>query len=388
MLVKPKSIPGEILQTLGSRLFPSALILGCLAWWLERPTRFAPGIGIRRGVAGAWSAIHSNTIDGDLTPPAAVSGQTVIAIPNGYQLSWTNPTDDDFGSCCIYQGTTSVFSASALVGTVAADYFQSTGLTAGAAIYLWIRAKDRSGNLSASVGPLTVTPAAAATGSTIHDIGTNEPPLASLGIDGDLAIATSGNYYIKDAGAWTLRGNLIGMNFMGAIGATVTFLETVPPDNSFGSDGDVVVGTINGEIWDKASGAWVKRNLSLTAPTGLTISGIFEQDRVGAAQEHEITIMWTSESLQTEVQMGVYKLLAPFPPTGAAEVAAFGVTTGDSRYSPNEVKFVSAQGVVFRDVTFGSYRVFRARAHRAVGQQGSVVRPLSAERSTGGRSPR
>ena len=45
----------------------------------------------RRGVAGEWSAIHENAVDGDLTPPGQVTSFDLSPLPGGYRATWTNP---------------------------------------------------------------------------------------------------------------------------------------------------------------------------------------------------------------------------------------------------------------------------------------------------------
>ena len=96
----------------------------------------------RRGVAGEWSAIHSNTIDGDLTPPGQMTSFDLSPLPGGYRAEWTNPTDDDFALARVYAGGDNSFSNAVLVAEVSADYYVASGLTAGTTVFVWVRAVD------------------------------------------------------------------------------------------------------------------------------------------------------------------------------------------------------------------------------------------------------
>ena len=200
----------------------------------------------RSGVAGDWSALIENTVDGDLTPPSPVHDEDVIAIPTGFHLIWENPDDPDFGSACIFMGINNSLAAATLVATVDADYYQSTGLAAGSRIYLWIRAKDRSGNLSAAVGPIVVTPEPLAEGSTLH------------------------------------------------------VLSVTPPNNNFGFNDDVALNEKTGQIYDKINGAWVERTVDIAAPQGLTaiITGLF-LGRLESGGFHTYNLEVSSTDLDT-----------------------------------------------------------------------------------------
>ena len=111
----------------------------------------------RSEVAGEWSAIE-HEVGGDLTAPAAPTNLNVEFRPEGFLARWINPDDEDFAVACVYAGTTNQLSSATLLGTVAADYFAASQLTIGTTYYVWVRAKDHSGNLSAAIGPVSVTP--------------------------------------------------------------------------------------------------------------------------------------------------------------------------------------------------------------------------------------
>ena len=263
----------------------------------------------RSGVAGEWSDIIENTVDGDLTPPAPVHDEDVIAIPTGFHLIWENPDDPDFGSACIYMGTTNSFAAATLIATVDADYYQSTGLAAGQQIYLWIRAKDRSGNLSAAVGPIIVTPNPLAEGATLH------------------------------------------------------LTEASPPPVGLGNDGDVAINSITGEIFDKINGAWEPRIFALTPVQGLT--GEFEtRSIIGVGNALRIKAEFeNNQERVVEVQLGYQLAFSP--------ILWFGDVIHDSSGASSQQALVRTNEHYFTEVFYSTdvSRFIRARFIGELGQK-------------------
>ncbi len=102
-------------------------------------------------------------------------------------------------------------------------------------------------------------------------------PAAGLGATGDLYLnTTNGDVYDKATGAWVLAGNIKGVKGdtgaqgpignTGATGATGApgaagekwWTAAGPPTAGTGANGDLALNTVNGDIYEKQSGAWVK----------------------------------------------------------------------------------------------------------------------------------
>ena len=81
---------------------------------------------------------------------------------------------------------------------MSANYYVETGLTAGTAVFVWVRAVDASGNAGQVRGPVEVTPTALSAGGVTHDIGSATAPAANLGNAGDTAINDAGMYWFKE----------------------------------------------------------------------------------------------------------------------------------------------------------------------------------------------
>ena len=212
----------------------------------------------RRGVAGEWSATHENTIDGDLTPPGQMPSLGLDPLPLGYRATWENPADADFALARVYAGGDNSFSTAVLVAEVSADYYVATGLPAGTAYYVWVRAVDASGNAGQVRGPVKVTPTQEAAGSMVFDIGSAAQPDPDLGNVGDVAINDEGEYWLKTATGWVLRGDLTGA------GSEVHFIgSATEPAADLGNVGDTAISD-NGEYWLKTAGGWVRQgNLTI-----------------------------------------------------------------------------------------------------------------------------
>ena len=217
------------------------------------------------GVAGEWTDIQENTIDGDLTPPAAPTDLDLDFRPLGFRAKWVNPTDDDFISASIYMGTTNQFSASILVASIASDTYEHSGLIAGTPYYVWVKAKDNSGNLSAGVGPETVTPITGSSEGAEIFTGASKPtpnaddPNASLSPAG----SSRGDLYIQNNGiVWKLLSTGLwattGTDLTDVGESLYTVQGSSPPANTIGKDKDVAISLDTGTVWHKVSGVWVE----------------------------------------------------------------------------------------------------------------------------------
>lgn len=88
---------------------------------------------------------------------------SATSLAGGIRVTWTNPTNRDLAAVEVWSSrtndrTTAVLIASPAATPGAVQSYQHTGLTPGDIWYYWVRAKDRSGNLS------TYTPASATAG--------------------------------------------------------------------------------------------------------------------------------------------------------------------------------------------------------------------------------
>ena len=219
------------------------------------------------GVPGAWSSILTHTVGGDIAPPAAPTGFVTTSIPLGFRGSWIPPIDDDYASTCVYVGTTNVFSAATLMATVAADYYIASGLTSGTNYYVWLKAKDRSGNLSAPTSYEEVTPTVSAGDGASIFTGTDEPA------DDDLVDEKDGDLYIRADGVIWQRVNGVwiesGIDLTEMAGSTITtgaVAVGATPSVDGTTDGDIFVAT-DGRFWEWDGTSWIYQG-DLTGPEG------------------------------------------------------------------------------------------------------------------------
>lgn len=213
------------------------------------------------GVAGDWSNVLENTIDGDTAPPGLSTGLEVHGGPGMLRAKWTNPTDSDYSYTQVVVGTTNVLADANIAARISADAWESAGYLAGTRYYLWVRAVDESHNVGQPVGPLDATPTSFADESADILQGTGAPT-ADLGTDGDLYIDEHGVIWKKSDGAWAQTDT----DLTGPPGASVHRVTTWPPPNSVGSDQDIAVAD-DGQFGERVNGAWVLRG-DLTGPEG------------------------------------------------------------------------------------------------------------------------
>ena len=219
----------------------------------------------RHDVAGEWSATIEHTVEGDLEPPAAPTNLQVFSAPEGIRATWENPKDDDWWAACIYIGTTNTFDENTLAATLAADVYEAGGWTAGTTYYVWVRAKDTSGNLGPTTEPVAVTPTALADeGATIFT-GAG-PPDDATSTQG----SKDGDLYID---AWTKTQ----IDLTGTAGATIhTYSGEIdadedhlyPPDTiTDPAVGDIAIHADSGHWYERTATDWAYRG-DLTGPPG------------------------------------------------------------------------------------------------------------------------
>lgn len=96
------------------------------------------------------------------------------------------------------------------------------------------------------------------------------PPDNTVGKDGDMAVVKpAGNYYTKAAGVWTLQGSIVGPQGPQGVSGVGSLWHSGSgaPSNTLGNDNDFYLNTANGNYHFKSAGAWALRG-NLIGPTG------------------------------------------------------------------------------------------------------------------------
>lgn len=90
-------------------------------------------------------------------------------------------------------------------------------------------------------------------------------PAAGLGANNDFCVdSTTGDYYSKSAGAWSLQGSLKGT--AGTAGSQWS-TGTGAPNNANGANTDMYLNKTNGDFYQKSAGAWALQG-NLMGPAG------------------------------------------------------------------------------------------------------------------------
>ena len=127
------------------------------------------------GQKGDWSTAASIVLNGDTTPPAVPSGLAAAGSMGAILLTWTNPTDDDLAGIEVWEASANNLASATRLAFVNASRWTRTGLPVAAVRYYWIKAVDRSGNVSGS-HPASGTAGVSGTAQpvTAGDIAVNE----------------------------------------------------------------------------------------------------------------------------------------------------------------------------------------------------------------------
>lgn len=107
----------------------------------------------RDGDFSDWSDVLIAESDGDLAPPGPVIDLTVEAVVGGFDARWTNPADADFDVVEVWTTTTTAatdLSSAILQGEIRGTRFAVFDIPTPVALRVFVRARDRAGNL----GPL------------------------------------------------------------------------------------------------------------------------------------------------------------------------------------------------------------------------------------------
>lgn len=90
--------------------------------------------------------------------PGVVTTLTATALPEGVRLDWVEPADTDVLVYEIFEDPTTTQPDDPIHFCPApANSYVRLGATAGDSLKFWVRTRDEAGNVSASVGPVTVT---------------------------------------------------------------------------------------------------------------------------------------------------------------------------------------------------------------------------------------
>lgn len=121
-------------------------------------------------------------------------------------------------------------------------------------------------------------------------------PSSGTGVTGDFYLNTSsGSYYEKtDANTWTVRGSLTGpagaTGAAGADGADGTssawHVGSGAPAGALGADTDLYLDDTNGDVYEKAAGAW-SAVANIMGPAGSRRPGFGALRRVSRSSRHD-----------------------------------------------------------------------------------------------------
>lgn len=180
-----------------------------------------------RGVAGLargqWSALATPTAGADVTPPSVPGSLTTAGVLRGVSISWALPPERDLAAIEVYEGATTSTGSRVLIGETRASVYLRTGLPADTTRQYWVRARDRSGNVSAFAGPVAGTSSylladdiqdgilnTAKFASTIAPIQLI-PNLSGTAPEGTVAVNTTDHkLYTFTGGAWRLTVQGLG----------------------------------------------------------------------------------------------------------------------------------------------------------------------------------
>ena len=180
----------------------AAEVPGGTARYLIAPVVVGQALDVRvRAIAAlarsGWTSSVQQAGAPDTTPPAAPGNLAATGLIRGYSVSWTLPADLDLAVVEVWEATGGPDPAGrAFVAETRATGFVRTGLDPAAMRWVWVRARDRSGNTSAFVGPVQVT-ASMAIASDIQDGILNTSKFAAgiepVGLVSSVPVAKGGN---------------------------------------------------------------------------------------------------------------------------------------------------------------------------------------------------
>jgi hypothetical protein len=112
--------------------------------------------GVGTLARGAWSGVASGLGAVDTTAPAVPTGATATGTLRAVSLSWSPPADLDLAAVEVWENTTNNSATRYYVGEGRAGFLRG-GLATATTYWYWLRSRDRTGNVSAFVGPVSAT---------------------------------------------------------------------------------------------------------------------------------------------------------------------------------------------------------------------------------------
>lgn len=280
-----------------------------------------------------WSGTASILVTGDTTAPAAPSGLSAAGMLGRIVLSWTNPGDGDLAGTEIWEAATDNFASAALTHTTAApdQMWVRDNLGISVTRYYWIKARDRTGNVS------TRYPAGGGVSGTTTplsggDVDTSPPSVPTgLAVSSAAAIAADGTTIVKMMASWNKvadtdlgyyeigvlesGGNEVIFQ-VGASGSATERFEwpSVKPNMLYTlriraldifSNKSAFSSTVNHTT--------AKDAVAPATPTGLSATAGFES----------VWLQWTANSEADLLEYDVYTLGTAAPAPGAGTAASF-----------------------------------------------------------------
>jgi fibronectin type 3 domain-containing protein len=105
----------------------------------------------------AWSQQLNVSTVAKVTPPNPPTNLTAVGAYAEIDLAWTASTSIDVARYFIYESTDATFAHASQIDIVDATNYPRKNLGLAQARYYWVAAVDRSGNISATAGPVTAT---------------------------------------------------------------------------------------------------------------------------------------------------------------------------------------------------------------------------------------
>lgn len=171
------------------------------------------------GNASAFTSEVSTTTGTDGVAPADPTGLSVTGFFRSNVLSWSLPADSDLGAIEIHASQTNDRATSTQVGEVLGAFFTHGNLAVAATWYYWIRARDRSGNLSNFV-PAGATAGAVGTTARV-DSGDIIQASALITQSAQIQNAIINNGHISDLSADKITAGNIDVLVTVAVGGNI-----------------------------------------------------------------------------------------------------------------------------------------------------------------------
>lgn len=118
------------------------------------------------GVLSSYITVTGTTVAGDTTAPSAPSGLTATAgTGKAVSLDWDDSTEADFSEYSVWRHTANVSGSATKIAEVRASRFVDVDVTLATPYYYWVKAIDRSENVSGFSSSATATPGTVTSGS-------------------------------------------------------------------------------------------------------------------------------------------------------------------------------------------------------------------------------